>query len=580
MSKYLYGAAVQGIQDFIFKTNELKHIVGASELVEQICTSAFDEFAVNGESIVRAAGNIKYVFNEKTDCEKAVREFPKKVMTKAPGITISQAVILLDDDFNTAKNEEGKLYKFGKAVDELESRLKTQRNKVPQSVTVGLMGIKRTNNTGLPVTSYEQKKEGGKLITYYYDDATSAKLGMTKKYEDAEENESQIDPKLRVWDLCEKSFGIPVRSRNIAYDISKITGKNDWIAIIHADGNGFGQVIQKVGKDKDKFKVFSRTLDIATRNAARTAFTALLNKGKIRTDGIIPIRPVVLDGDDMTAIIRGDLAIDYATEFIKAFENETGKDSSKEETGKKLSSILEEYKVFEDGKNYLTACAGIAFIKSSYPFYYGYQLAEELCGQAKKDTKALAKEGKPEKKVNKEGKEEKTSYLPNSCLMFHKVQDSFITSYDDIVKRELTITDKEYIETKNNEQILVKPVLSFKAGPYYLEMTNRYTISDLNSYVECLDSEDGNGVKSGLRQWITSRIEDKNRAIQRNKRMLLVFNEDDAKTIKELTKESLRFSKIKPDEKRKYDAVREDTSVCIAYDALAYHTIMNQQTKE
>ena len=51
MSKYLYGAAVQGIQGFIFKTNELRHIVGASELVEQICTSAFDEFARNGESL-------------------------------------------------------------------------------------------------------------------------------------------------------------------------------------------------------------------------------------------------------------------------------------------------------------------------------------------------------------------------------------------------------------------------------------------------------------------------------------------------------------------------------------------------
>lgn len=590
MSKYLYGAAVQGIQDFIFKTNELKHIVGASELVEQICTSAFKDYAVNGESIVRAAGNIKFIFNEKTDCEKAVREFPKKVMTKAPGITISQAVVLLDDDFETAKNDEGKLYKFGKAVDELESRLKTQRNKVPQSVTAGLMGIKRTNNTGLPVTSFKQEGEGETLKTYYYDDATSAKLGMTKKYEDAEENESQIDPKLRVWDLCEKSFGIPVRSRNIAYDISKITGKNDWIAIIHADGNGFGQVIQKVGKDKDKFKVFSRTLDVATKYAAQKAFAKLLDKDKIKTDAIIPIRPVVLDGDDMTTIIRGDLAIDYATEFISAFEKYTGRMTEEEakreevkveiKTWDILGKTLQEYNVFEDGKNYLTACAGIAFIKSSYPFYYGYQLAEELCGQAKKDTKALAKEGKPEKKVNKEGNEEKISYLPNSCLMFHKVQDSFITSYDDIVKRELTITDKEYIETKNNEQILVKPVLSFKAGPYYLEMTNRYTISYLNSLVECLDSEDGNGVKSGLRQWITSRIEDKNRAIQRNKRMLLVFNENDAKTIQELTKESLRFSKTKPDEKHKYDAIREDTSICIAYDALAYHTIKNQQTKE
>ena len=36
MTKYLYGASVQGIQQFIFQTNELKDIVGASELVEFI----------------------------------------------------------------------------------------------------------------------------------------------------------------------------------------------------------------------------------------------------------------------------------------------------------------------------------------------------------------------------------------------------------------------------------------------------------------------------------------------------------------------------------------------------------------
>ena len=65
MSKYLYGAAVQGIQEFIFKTNELKHIVGASELVEQICTSAFDEFAKNGESIVRAARKLFAIFQRR-----------------------------------------------------------------------------------------------------------------------------------------------------------------------------------------------------------------------------------------------------------------------------------------------------------------------------------------------------------------------------------------------------------------------------------------------------------------------------------------------------------------------------------
>ena len=41
MTKYLYGASVQGIQNFIFQTNKLIEIVGASELVEQIYITIF-----------------------------------------------------------------------------------------------------------------------------------------------------------------------------------------------------------------------------------------------------------------------------------------------------------------------------------------------------------------------------------------------------------------------------------------------------------------------------------------------------------------------------------------------------------
>ena len=37
--KYLYGAAIQGIQSFIFQTNKLQEIVGASELIEIICST-------------------------------------------------------------------------------------------------------------------------------------------------------------------------------------------------------------------------------------------------------------------------------------------------------------------------------------------------------------------------------------------------------------------------------------------------------------------------------------------------------------------------------------------------------------
>lgn len=482
MSKYLYGAAVQGIQDFIFKTNELRHIVGASELVEQICTSAFDEFAKNGESVVRAAGNIKFIFDSEEDCRKAVREFPKKVMTMAPGITISQAVVLYDND-------------FGKAIDQIEALLKIQRNKPQRSVTYGLMGMKRANNTGLPVVKIAGKED-------YKDEPTVQK-------------ECYVDTE----GLCEKSFGIsPIPKSAVAKNINDITGKNDWIAIIHADGNGLGKVVQKVGKNKDIFSRFSRELDAATKEAAQLAYRSIESKFTDRK--IIPIRPVVLSGDDLTVIIRGDLAIAYTDAFIKAFE---------EKTQEHLGGILRQESVFADGEDSLTACAGIAFIKSSYPFYYGYQLAEELCGYAKKDTKAI------------HGAD--SNHLPPSCLLFHKIQDSFIISYEDIIKRELTASED----------------LSFKAGPYYIYPQNeKNTVNDLIDASTLLNIENGDGVKSGLRNWVSLRLENKSKADQRKERMLQIFSNTEA--VERLTNET---------DKR-----------CMAFDVLAYNTIMNQQTKE
>ena len=71
VTKYLYGASVQGIQSFIFQTNKLKEIVGASGLVEEICTNLFEEnFARKGiacELVVSAAGNVKCIFDKEED---------------------------------------------------------------------------------------------------------------------------------------------------------------------------------------------------------------------------------------------------------------------------------------------------------------------------------------------------------------------------------------------------------------------------------------------------------------------------------------------------------------------------------
>ena len=190
MNKFLYGAAVQGIQDFILQSNKLREIVGASELVAQICTARFAELLgidvageqlasaleEDGHFILHAAGNVKYIFEEREKCETVVREFPKKVMVSAPGITISQAVVEFDDAEPDA---------FFKAVDLLESRLRIQRNRPARSMTMGVNGIRRSRQTGLPaVVSFKNEKE---KVIEYLDDAANKKrrasdtLGLCKR---------------------------------------------------------------------------------------------------------------------------------------------------------------------------------------------------------------------------------------------------------------------------------------------------------------------------------------------------------------------------------------------------------------
>src|SRR5690606_19530315 len=143
MSKYLYGASIQGIQSFIFQTNKLREIVGASELVEEGCKETF--FKVSGLDksfdglIQNAAGNIKVVFKEDEvdNLDKLVLGFPKSVMEKAPGITMSQAVV----EYKEGQN-------FKDAIDEIEKRLKTQRSIISKPMDVGFMGLAKDRKAG------------------------------------------------------------------------------------------------------------------------------------------------------------------------------------------------------------------------------------------------------------------------------------------------------------------------------------------------------------------------------------------------------------------------------------------------
>lgn len=462
-TQYLYGASVQGIQEFIFQTNELREIAGASELVEQICTKQFEE-AIGAENlkedksaIVTAAGNIRYLFKDKSDCEKLVRKFPKRVMEFAPGITLSQAVIEINEGNVTSKDFE-----------ELEKKLKIQRNKPFRSNNFGQMALLRSRKTGLPAIdskTVDRKEE-------YYDRGTKAKKNNS------------------IYRICNDFFSTSYDENKLPWKLEDITnskGENySWLAVIHADGNNMGAKILEMSNEltptvyASKFREFSQAIDKSTKEAASESYSEIAKKYKLDKLAIYPFRPVVIGGDDLTIICRADLAIEFTELFLKKFKQKT-------ESNLKPLGI----KTLENG---LTACAGIAFLKKAYPFHYGYHLAEELCGHAKKIGK------------------QKNGTITPSCLMFHKVLDSFVERFEDIQERVLTAGE-----------------IHLDFGPYFTD--SKPTIENLLKSVEILTDGKGNAIKSGLRQWLTDLHNNRGIATQKMERLLEIGDKDKLKSL-------------------------------------------------
>ncbi len=403
MSRYLYGASVQGIQEFIFKTNSLQEIVGASEIVKSVADE-FDKMAKLEERDIwlNAAGNIKAVFSDEQTLRNVVREFPKQIMQTGYGITVSQAVVdMRKPEYNTQ----------AKAIKELEKKLKIQRNRpsIPLDTSINILKL----NPKTARAIWSESNEGLDIATQQKRDAYATWFKQQH--------------------MSEKDFK---KSKEMAF----ISNGKRKIAVIHADGNGLGQLIPQI----NDIPKFSKGLEDATDAAFKRAKECVADS---------KIRKVILGGDDMTVICDANYALEFTQTFLAEFEEQTAN--------------IKQLK--DAGTNKLTACAGIAYANEKYPFHYAISLAEALCSVTKKHAKKV------------------DANLAPSSLMFHNIQSSNFQSWDKFVQDELTI--------QNDSK-----TLRCDFGPYYLDQEKQPKIKDFLNTVEAYRCE-GSPI-SRLREWI------------------------------------------------------------------------------
>ncbi|MFQ3636453.1 MAG: hypothetical protein SNJ57_11530, partial [Cyanobacteriota bacterium] len=264
--------------------------------------------------------------------------------------------------------------------------------------------------------------------------------------------------------------------------------QSSWRAVVHADGNGLGEIFLKFGthltklgkmtgdisQDNrtyvDALRRFSLALDVCTERAFITALQSFgtgLEK--------LPIVPLVLGGDDLTVICDGKAALRFTQQFLLAFEAETQKTDNDHYDG-----ILPEIAQAALGANRLSSCAGVAIIKPHFPFSIAYELSADLMQSAKevkrKLTHVLPSETRP------------VPY-PCSALDFHVLYDTSGVSLKQIRDRLQPTPDTRlyiapYIVTPI-EDLLIKDDMMHWAKPH--EWTH------LERRVEALNAKDEDG---------------------------------------------------------------------------------------
>lgn len=441
-----------GNQRYIFSTNKLRENVGASELTYQIGTKAVLEAI--GETYTDAQGLQEFLLDEKRNApietqpdngveviiatsgkallltktlEKAkeiVGKVTRNALKNMPGLTVHGAICEVGKEEAT---DEKKLKHIHRAVGDVHHKLEEIRHQIPSNLQrfQRLPFVEPCATSGLPANEIYRHES---LLKTTVEPKPYSKLSIEKQ-EFSNQGRNRLEKTIQSVKPSVKLMG------NIN-ELEKKFQDTRWLSIIHADGNGLGEIFLnfKENSKSDKrdyinnYRKFSIALDICTINATGFAVENFQNsyrknyKERTGNDTIeLPFIPLILGGDDLTVICDGEYAIKFTYDFLTEFENQTSQNALIKSIAKKAFDVER-----------LGICAGIAIIKPHYPFHQAYRLAENLIKSAKLvKTKVLQTDGKS---------------LPCSAMDFHVLYDSSGVELKQI-REKLEVIEKDESKT-------------------------------------------------------------------------------------------------------------------------------------
>ncbi len=349
---------IRSKQKYIFKTNKIKDIVGASDIISHAWDILFeaaekadmilrkaddrepfslegikDEFnngSLAGVELFRGGGNETFLFKDEEKYKKLNQYFSYRVIKEYPGLVPMAVCTEVTGDYRKD---------YAALMKEAEKKKKVMfpgRN----DFLVPFAMVDR--NTFQPCTDTETMAGKTERIS-----------SETKSKRKAGKAVIDTDPAVKILD-----------------DMVTRRGEESLLAIVHADGNNMGSKIQLMLGDKKDYDSCVRMMRKFTGETAEVFTSVGLDAMTQKREDLIKLYPnidkgkflfrkLIADGDDLTFICNARYALAYTKAYLKAV------------------------KEHNDGDWTYSSCAGICYFHSHYPFVRAYEIAEQCCDNAK-----------------------------------------------------------------------------------------------------------------------------------------------------------------------------------------------------
>jgi len=415
---YLLLLDTDRIHDYVFATNKLKEIRGASGILDELNSEQTEPPAVTFgmvEKVFLGGGSGKLIFDNPNKAKNFCLELKKLYHKKTDGATSITTACVERMVFG------GKQEEFRNWIDRGEKKLRKQKDsKYHRFQPLTNPYFKICESTGISPAEKVGQGDSRLICQASYikrqqeEDKESVFFRKFKQFLERPDNVVLREKVKENWMLLfNKQINelLPEAIDDIGVSSS------GYVGLIYADGNRMGQKLATFNSPSE-YREFS---DKVKNGMQDTLFKALAcHLGMNLKQNCFPFEILLLGGDDLIVVVPANKAVEIAKGFCDYFKETTN----------------------------VSISAGVVLTHANYPIYRMIDHAENLLKSAKRLSNKLYRDSETE--VN--------------AIDFMVLKGALLQDVKEMRENELSYNSDEYIGTEPNLKLYQRPYTTEKLG--------------------------------------------------------------------------------------------------------------------